>query len=129
MSENSATRVLEDGQNRAFEDGRVPAPHPRPPLAAMTAAGDGDFTEAPETGHGPFAEPSAAFPRIAGGDLTQWASPYNGNRQFRYGMRGLAHVVNRAADQLALSTGEVTPVAHQAGAAGRLYGRTKVRGL
>ncbi|MET8407167.1 hypothetical protein ABZV34_03490 [Streptomyces sp. NPDC005195] len=73
----------------------------------MTAAGDGDFTEAPETGHG----------------------SYDGKRQLRCGMRGLAHAANRAADRLTLSTGEVTRVAHQAGAAGRPGGRTEVRGL
>jgi len=48
MSENSATRVLEDGQVRASDL--------RPLLAAMTAARDGNFTRVPETGHGLVAE-------------------------------------------------------------------------
>lgn len=60
MSENRATRVLEEGQNRASEDGRIRASDPRPPLATPTAAGDGDsdddtdgdFTEVPEAGYG-----------------------------------------------------------------------------
>lgn len=64
MSENSATRVLEDGQIRAFDDGRIPASDLRPLLAAMTAARDGDFTKVPETGHGLVADLSAAFNQI-----------------------------------------------------------------
>ncbi|MFK0151893.1 HAMP domain-containing protein [Streptomyces sp. NPDC090499] len=46
MSENSATRVLEDGQKTA----QLRASALRPLLAAMTAARDGDFTKVPETG-------------------------------------------------------------------------------
>ncbi|MGW0794424.1 hypothetical protein [Streptomyces sp. NPDC002692] len=69
MSENRATRVLEEGQNRASEDGRIRASDPRPPLATPTAAGDsdsnsnsnsnsdGDFTEVPEAGYGPASGP------------------------------------------------------------------------
>ncbi|WP_107436368.1 HAMP domain-containing protein [Streptomyces avermitilis] len=56
MSENSATRVLEDGQIRASDL--------RPLLAAMTAARDGIFTRVPETGHGLVAELSTAFNQI-----------------------------------------------------------------
>ncbi|MEU3241481.1 hypothetical protein [Streptomyces sp. NPDC006875] len=65
MSENRATRVLEEGQNRASEDGRIRASDPRQPLATPTAAGDddsdgnsdGDFTEVPEAGYGPAGGP------------------------------------------------------------------------
>ncbi|MEU1533394.1 hypothetical protein ABZ460_28630 [Streptomyces fagopyri] len=64
MSENSATRVLEDGQNRAFGDGRIRASDLRPLLATMTAARDGDFAKVPETGYGPVAELSPAFDQI-----------------------------------------------------------------
>ncbi|MER5408205.1 hypothetical protein [Streptomyces sp. NPDC002769] len=64
MSENSATRVLEEEQKRACEDAWIRASDPRPPLAATTAARDGGFTEAPETGYGPAAELSTAFHRI-----------------------------------------------------------------
>ncbi|MET7847685.1 HAMP domain-containing protein [Streptomyces avermitilis] len=56
MSENSATRVLEDGQIRASDL--------RPLLAALTAARDGNFTRVPETGHGLVAELSTAFNQI-----------------------------------------------------------------
>ncbi|MEU0035089.1 hypothetical protein [Streptomyces sp. NPDC006333] len=64
MSENSATRVLEEGQNRAFADGRIRASAPRPLLAATPAAHDGGFTEVPGTGYGPAAELGTAFHRI-----------------------------------------------------------------
>lgn len=60
MSENSATRVLEDGQ----KDGQIRASELRPLLAAMTAARDGDFTKVPETGHGLVADLSATFNQI-----------------------------------------------------------------
>lgn len=55
MNENSGMDVLEDGQIRASD--------PRPLLAAMTAARDGDFGRAPEAGHGPVAELGAVFNR------------------------------------------------------------------
>ncbi|MFJ5267469.1 pentapeptide repeat-containing protein [Streptomyces sp. NPDC088358] len=64
MSENSAKRVLEEGQNRAFDDGWIRASDPRPLLAATSAAHDGGFTEVPGTGYGPAAELSTAFHRI-----------------------------------------------------------------
>jgi signal transduction histidine kinase/HAMP domain-containing protein/CheY-like chemotaxis protein len=60
MSENSATRVLEDGH----EEVCIRASDLRPLLAVMTAARDGDFTKAPETGHGMVAELTAAFNQI-----------------------------------------------------------------
>ncbi|MER5215849.1 HAMP domain-containing protein [Streptomyces sp. NPDC002838] len=60
MSENSATRVLEDGQ----KDGQIRASDLRPLLAAMTAARDGDFSKVPETGHGMVAELTAVFNQI-----------------------------------------------------------------
>ncbi|MFC8512282.1 HAMP domain-containing protein [Streptomyces sp. NPDC057257] len=60
MSENSATRVLEDGQKPE----QVRASELRPLLAAMTAARDGDFTKVPETGHGIVAELTAVFNQI-----------------------------------------------------------------
>ncbi|MET9757914.1 HAMP domain-containing protein [Streptomyces sp. NPDC006372] len=60
MSENSATPVVEDG----YEDGQIRASDLRPLLAAMTAARDGDFTKAPETGHGMAAELTAVFNQI-----------------------------------------------------------------
>ncbi|XUL88064.1 HAMP domain-containing protein [Streptomyces galilaeus] len=60
MSENSATRVLEDGH----KDDWIRASDLRPLLAVMTAARDGDFTKAPETGHGLVAELTAAFNQI-----------------------------------------------------------------
>ncbi len=136
MSENSATRVLEDGQNRAFEDGpiracedgRIRAPDPRPPLAATTAAHDGAFTEVPETGYGPVAQPRTVFSRITGGDLTQRVGPHHGIRQFSRDRRGSGRVVNRTVDQLSLFTGEVPRVAREAGE-GRPGGRDEVRGL
>ncbi|WP_026179361.1 HAMP domain-containing protein [Streptomyces hokutonensis] len=60
MSENSATRVLEDGHKEDW----IRASDLRPLLAVMTAARDGDFTKAPETGHGLVAELTAAFNQI-----------------------------------------------------------------
>ena len=60
MSENSATRVLEDGQKPE----QLRASELRPLLAAMTAARDGDFTKIPETGHGMVAELTAVFNQI-----------------------------------------------------------------
>ncbi|MEV5786311.1 hypothetical protein AB0L42_35755 [Streptomyces sp. NPDC052287] len=92
--------MLEDGQNRAFEDGRVRAPDPRPPLAATTAAHDGDFT--------------------------QRVGPHHRNRQFSREMRGLGRVENKTADQLPLFTGEVPRVAREADAGSRPGGRAKV---
>ncbi|MFE9877340.1 hypothetical protein [Streptomyces sp. NPDC005784] len=46
-----------------LEDGQIRASDPRPLLAAMTAARDGDFGRAPEAGHGPVAELGAVFNR------------------------------------------------------------------
>ncbi|MGI5375334.1 HAMP domain-containing protein [Streptomyces sp. CA-251387] len=60
MSENRATRVLEDGQ----KDGQIRASELRPLLAAMTAARDGDFRRLPETGEGVVAELTAVFNQI-----------------------------------------------------------------
>ncbi|MEJ8669292.1 HAMP domain-containing protein [Streptomyces sp. MS1.AVA.1] len=60
MSENRATRVLEDGQ----KDGQIRASELRPLLAAMTAARDGDFRRLPETGEGMVAELTAVFNQI-----------------------------------------------------------------
>ncbi|MFJ9627931.1 HAMP domain-containing protein [Streptomyces sp. NPDC101175] len=60
MSENSATRVLEDEHKEDW----IRASDLRPLLAVMTAARDGDFTKAPETGHGLVAELTAAFNQI-----------------------------------------------------------------
>ncbi|MDV9172128.1 HAMP domain-containing protein [Streptomyces sp. W16] len=60
MSENSATRVLEDGHKEDW----IRASDLRPLFAVMTAARDGDFTKAPETGHGMVAELTAAFNQI-----------------------------------------------------------------
>ncbi|MGW7256178.1 HAMP domain-containing protein [Streptomyces sp. NPDC054834] len=65
MSENTGTRVLEDGQKTE----QVRASEPRaselgPLLAAMTAARDGDFTKVPETGHGIVAELIAVHNQI-----------------------------------------------------------------
>ncbi|MFI8532645.1 HAMP domain-containing protein [Streptomyces aquilus] len=61
MSENSATRVLEDGH---IQD-QIRASDLRPLLAAMTAARDGHFSKVPETGHGPVvAELSAIFNQL-----------------------------------------------------------------
>ncbi|MEV7000652.1 HAMP domain-containing protein [Streptomyces sp. NPDC093982] len=60
MSENRATRVLEDGQ----KDGQIRASELRPLLAAMTAARDGDFRRLPEAGEGVVAELTAVFNQI-----------------------------------------------------------------
>ncbi|MFF4014248.1 HAMP domain-containing protein [Streptomyces sp. NPDC001843] len=60
MSENNATRVLEDGQKSE----QVRPSDLRPLLAAMTAARDGDFTKVPEAGHGVVAELTAVFNQI-----------------------------------------------------------------
>ncbi|SEF06393.1 HAMP domain-containing protein [Streptomyces sp. Ag109_O5-10] len=66
MSENSATRVLEDGQKPE----QLRASALRPLLAAMTAARDGDFAKVPETGidgatgEGIVAELTAVFNQI-----------------------------------------------------------------
>ncbi|MES5821185.1 HAMP domain-containing protein [Streptomyces sp. RG80] len=61
MSENSATRVLEDGQ----KDDQIRASDLRPLLAAMTAARDGHFARVPEAGaHGVTAELSAIFNQL-----------------------------------------------------------------
>ncbi|MFF1298743.1 HAMP domain-containing protein [Streptomyces sp. NPDC058296] len=61
MSENSATRVLEDGQ----KDDQIRASDLRPLLAAMTAARDGHFAKVTETGaHGVTAELAAIFNQL-----------------------------------------------------------------
>ncbi|GAB2752245.1 hypothetical protein GCM10027072_57250 [Streptomyces bullii] len=60
MSENTATGVLEEGQ----EDGHIRASDPRPPLDALTAARDGGFAKVPRTGHGIVAELNALYGRI-----------------------------------------------------------------
>ncbi|WP_432191009.1 HAMP domain-containing protein [Streptomyces sp. bgisy027] len=60
MSENSATRVLEEGQKY----GQIRASDLRPLLAAMTAARDGDFRRLPETDEGVVAELTAVFNQI-----------------------------------------------------------------
>ncbi|GHG92603.1 HAMP domain-containing protein [Streptomyces lanatus] len=60
MSENRATRVLEDGQ----KDGQIRASDLRALLAAMTAARDGDFRRLPETGEGVVAELTAVFNQV-----------------------------------------------------------------
>ncbi|MFF4560637.1 HAMP domain-containing protein [Streptomyces sp. NPDC001435] len=60
MSENSATRVLEEGQKTE----QLGASALRPLLAAMTALRDGDFARVPETGHGIDAELAAVFNQI-----------------------------------------------------------------
>ncbi|MFD3843118.1 HAMP domain-containing protein [Streptomyces sp. NPDC058642] len=61
MSENSATRVLEDGQ----KDDQIRASDLRPLLAAMTAARDGHFAKVTETGaHGITAELTAIFNQL-----------------------------------------------------------------
>jgi signal transduction histidine kinase/HAMP domain-containing protein/CheY-like chemotaxis protein len=60
MSENSATRVLEDGQKEDW----IRASDLRPLLAVMTAARDGDFSKAPEAGYGLVAELTATFNQI-----------------------------------------------------------------
>ncbi|MET7570119.1 HAMP domain-containing protein [Streptomyces sp. NPDC005492] len=63
MSENRATRVLEDGHESVAGDW-IRASDLRPLLAVMTAARDGDFAKAPETGHGMVAELTAVFNQI-----------------------------------------------------------------
>ncbi|WP_330283489.1 HAMP domain-containing protein [Streptomyces sp. NBC_00588] len=60
MSENSATRALEDGQKVE----QIRASELRTLLAAMKAARDGDFKKVPETSHGIVAELTAAFNQI-----------------------------------------------------------------
>ncbi|MFF4268756.1 HAMP domain-containing protein [Streptomyces sp. NPDC001536] len=61
MSENSATRVLEDGQ----KDDQIRASDLRPLLAAMTSARDGHFAKVAETGaHGLAAELAAIFNQL-----------------------------------------------------------------
>ncbi|MFJ9347369.1 hypothetical protein [Streptomyces sp. NPDC101237] len=60
MSENRATRVLEDGQ----KPHQLRASELRPPLAATTAARDGDFPKAPESGEGIVGELAAVFHQI-----------------------------------------------------------------
>ncbi|MDN3022977.1 HAMP domain-containing protein [Streptomyces sp. S.PB5] len=61
MSENSATRVLEDGQ----KEGQIRASDLRPLLAAMTAARDGHFAKVPEAGQqGITAELTAIFNQL-----------------------------------------------------------------
>ncbi|MEU6380207.1 HAMP domain-containing protein [Streptomyces sp. NPDC046909] len=61
MSENSATRVLEDGQNHD----QIRASDLRPLLAAMTAARDGHFSKVQEAGqHGITAELTAIFNQL-----------------------------------------------------------------
>ncbi|WP_425471677.1 HAMP domain-containing protein [Streptomyces cadmiisoli] len=64
MSENRATRVLEDGRIRPLADDGICPAELRPLLAAMTAARDGDFSKVPETGHGLVAELTALFNQI-----------------------------------------------------------------
>lgn len=64
MSENSATRLLEDGQNDSQTDGMIRASDLRALTAAMTAARDGSFTKVPEAGPAPVAELCALFNQI-----------------------------------------------------------------
>ncbi|MFE7842057.1 HAMP domain-containing protein [Streptomyces sp. NPDC057474] len=64
MSENTATRVLENGQNDSQTDGLIRASDLRALIAAMTAARDGSFTKIPEAGPAPVAELCALFNQI-----------------------------------------------------------------
>ncbi|WP_320783728.1 HAMP domain-containing protein [Streptomyces sp. CRN 30] len=60
MSENSATRMLEDGH----QDEWIRASDLRPLLAAMIASRDGDYRKAPDVGGGLPAELTAVFNQI-----------------------------------------------------------------
>jgi hypothetical protein len=64
MSENSATRALEDGRKDSGTDGLIRASDLRALAAAMTAARDGTFIKTPETGPAPVAELCALFNQI-----------------------------------------------------------------
>ncbi len=64
MSENSATRVLRDGQKDIQTDVLIRASDLRALTAAMTAARDGSFTKVAEAGPAPVAELCALFNQI-----------------------------------------------------------------
>ncbi|MFD8423621.1 hypothetical protein [Streptomyces sp. NPDC059466] len=128
MSENSATRALEDGQNRAFEDGRTLASGRRPPLTATASARDGDVTAVPGTGYGPVADPATAFHRMTADGPARRADPHDEYRQLHFETSGLGRTGRTMADQPPPLNREMTRVTREAGAEGRPGGRVKGQG-
>ncbi|MEV4112955.1 HAMP domain-containing protein [Nonomuraea sp. NPDC049695] len=77
----------------------------------------------------PTANATRVLEAVAGGDLTQRVDLHDDSRPLRGSLRRLGQTVNQMVDQLSLFTGEVTRVAREVGAEGRLGGRAKVNGL
>jgi len=77
----------------------------------------------------PAANATRVLDAVAGGDLTQRVDLHDGSRELHGDPRRLGRAVNKMVDQLSLFTGEVTRVAREVGAEGRLGGRAQVRGV
>ncbi|MEO3874755.1 HAMP domain-containing protein [Nonomuraea sp. B12E4] len=76
----------------------------------------------------PTANATRVLEAVAGGDLTQRVDLHDDRRPLRGSLRRLGQTVNQMVDQLSLFTGEVTRVAREVGAEGRLGGHAKVNG-
>ncbi|MEU6712176.1 HAMP domain-containing protein, partial [Nonomuraea sp. NPDC046802] len=77
----------------------------------------------------PTANATRVLEAVAGGDLTQRVDLHDDSRPLCGSLRRLGETVNRMVDQLSLFTGEVTRVAREVGAEGRLGGRAEVNEL
>ncbi|MFB9627689.1 HAMP domain-containing protein [Nonomuraea helvata] len=77
----------------------------------------------------PTANATRVLEAVAGGDLTQRVDLHDDSRPLCGSLRRLGETVNQMVDELSLFTGEVTRVAREVGAEGRLGGRAKVNGL
>ncbi|MET7328958.1 HAMP domain-containing protein [Nonomuraea sp. NPDC005650] len=77
----------------------------------------------------PTANATRVLEAVVGGDLTQRVDLHDDSRPLCGSLRRLGETVNQMVDQLSLFTSEVTRVAREVGAEGRLGGRAKVNGL